>query len=442
MPPETTLTLTETVPIDSVFRDPANINVHNAYDLEEIAKSLKEFGQRTPIVVNKGGMIIKGNGTHEAAQTLLGWEKIWIARWECEDANAELRYAVADNATGRLSQFGADRLRTYLATETGTPGIPEEVRKQILAERHRRDLPGEAFDAEKAIEANPDATKVRKGDVWILGRHVLLCGESRDADQVRFVMREARATLVLTDPPYGVDLAAKNTLLNSKGADMQDTARCEIPIANDTLVGEDLRALVHTALKNAAEVSMPGAAVYVCAPQGENLSEFLLAFKESGFLFKWQLVWLKDNKSFGRSDYHFQHENILYGWKQDAAHYFKKRGASSVFQAPKPIRSREHGSMKPLELFEQIIENSSKPGDVVLDPFGGSGTTLRVCETTGRDCRMIEIEPHFCDLIIAKWEAETGSQAVLITNITPDAPEDADTAQSGQDSEETTCDAE
>lgn len=403
------------VSLDSIHQDPANVNTHTETDLGEIAKSLHTFGQRTPIVINGAGMILKGNGTYIAAKAL-GWETIAVLDYIASETD-QLLYAIADNATGRLSRFDPERLRGVVKDNPHIPGIIEVQRAEILAEViSRRELPGECFDAAAAVEANPDATRVQTGEIYRMGRHFLICGDATDPDTVASLIHAYKGpppTLVIADPPYGVDLDGRNDALNAQ-PEAKGSKSIRTHIDGDTLEGDALKSLITTALMNCASVSKSGASIYVTAPQGENLAVFMAAFQGSGFKFKWQLVWRKDVQCWGRADYAFQHENILFGWNQDAAHYFESKGKSSLFEIARPGRSTEHASMKPVDLFRKFMQHSSRPGETVLDPFAGSGTTALAAEGEGRRALLMEKEPGHCNTVIARWEALTGSQAELV----------------------------
>ena len=186
-------------------------------------------------------------------------------------------------------------------------------------------------------------------------------------------------------------------------------------IENDDLPPEQLEEFVRTALKNCAEFSGKGAAIYVACPAGTLLPAIISAMAGSGFDYRWHLVWLKDQIVLSRADYHFKHENILYGWKPDGAHYFiDDRKQSSVFEYPRPKKSEEHPTMKPIELVEHMIKNSSRVGDIVLEPFGGSGTTLLACERQGRICRITELSEKYGAVILERFFTATGITPELI----------------------------
>ncbi len=248
--------------------------------------------------------------------------------------------------------------------------------------------------------------RVQAGDLWRLGEHRLLCGDCTDAAAVTRLMRSQdnnsdveEADLLFLDPPYGVQYGT------SRG--------CRQPHAG--LIGDSLGEYGTYDLLRRALLAAPlkaGGVFYICSAGGPNETIFRLALRDAGLPLKQSLVWVKHHFVLGRQDYQWKHETLLYGWKPGAAHYFGGgRTQTTVWEIARPMQSRLHPTMKPLALVEKAVLNSSEPDDVVYDGFGGSGTTLLACEQTGRRCRMMEVEPHYCDVILARWEEATGQKA-------------------------------
>ena len=239
-------------------------------------------------------------------------------------------------------------------------------------------------------------------------RHRVVCGDCTDAAVVDAVMMGEKAAMVWTDPPYGVKYGDKLDRANPMGYRVRT-------IQNDDLDKGDLEDLIRGAFKNASEVCQPGATRDAACPPGTPLPTAIAAFEGSGFTFHWQLVWVKDQLVLGRGDYHFRHENILYGWKHDAAHYFvDDRTQDSVFEIPRPKVSVEHPTMKPVELVEQMVRNSSRRGAIVYDPFIGSGTTMVSCQRLGRKCRGVEIDPGYAAVCLDRWATMTNGEPHLL----------------------------
>jgi len=247
-----------------------------------------------------------------------------------------------------------------------------------------------------------DTRTVRTGDLWQLGDHKIVCGDSSDATVIAALMEAETATMMFADPPYGVHYVGKRVARRA--------------IANDDATAEELQHLLQNAFT--AAPLRPGAAFYVCCPSNDNEMAFRQALSSSGLSVRQQIVWVKNHFVLSRQDYHWKHEVMQYGWKNGASHYFvDDRTQHTVWHANKPQRSALHPTMKPIELVIRAISNSSLPGEIVFDGFGGSGTTLVACERLGRRCRMVEIDPHYVASIISRWETDTGKSATLVRQI-------------------------
>ena len=252
--------------------------------------------------------------------------------------------------------------------------------------------------------------RVQPGDLWQLGEHRLICGDCTDRTVIERVMDGEKATMVWTDPPYGVNYGDKLDASNPMGYRVRS-------IQNDNLPPDELEKFIRCAFHLCADHSVAGAVIYVACPAGTLLPRLISAFDGSGFVFHWGLVWVKDQLVLSRADYHFQHENILYGWKDDAGHKWTgDRKQSSVFFVDRPKRSDEHPTMKPVKLVEQMLTNNSSEGEIVLDPFLGSGTTLIACQNLGRKCRGVEIEPKYVAVTLQRWADATGRTPVRLEN--------------------------
>jgi len=248
--------------------------------------------------------------------------------------------------------------------------------------------------------------QVKGGDIWeipshsvIGGVHRIACGDSTDSELFARMMGEDKARMVWTDPPYGVKYA------HEKVDPLLSGHKNRKHINNDDLPSEELSVLIRTALKNCSEHSIEGSSVYMASPSGNMLPALLNSFDDSGYKWHWLLVWVKDSMVLSRGDYHMRHENILYGWKDKGTHYFTSdRTQTSVFEFPRPKRSDEHPTMKPIGLVAQHIRNSSKESEIVLDPFSGSGTTIAACERVRRIGRAIEYAPEYVAVTLQRMQ--------------------------------------
>ena len=264
------------------------------------------------------------------------------------------------------------------------------------------------FDASKEkIE-----TKCKKGDVWQLGEHRLMCGDSTSAEDFSKLMNGNQADMVFTDPPYGVSIGDKNATLNS----VQKAGRCCQNIENDTLGTKELYNVLVKAMSNIRENCKNDASYFVTSPQGGELGLMMMMMKDAGLPVRHMLVWCKNAPTFslGRLDYDYQHEPIFYTWTKSHHNYRGGKFRSTLWKYDKPRKCDLHPTMKPVELVANCLNDCTKQGDMVLDAFGGSGTTLIACEQLNRKCFMMELDPHYCDVIIARWEKLTGKEAVKL----------------------------
>lgn len=394
------------IPLDSVELHPRNPRVG---DVIAIAASLARFGQQKPIVVQAStGYVVAGNHLVRAAQSL-GWTEIAANVVEMDDATAT-GFMLVDNRTSDLGGYDDELLAAILAEAAaadnlaGTGYDADDVAGLIAAAglTETRDL-----DACPALPP-PSALYVRAGDHWALDAHRLVVGDATDPDAVRRLTDGEPVDLVWTDPPYGVGYVGKT--------------RSGLRIANDNLGAGGTRRLVAAALQLAP--LRPGGAFYLAAPAGPLHLAFLLALGDAGLTVRQTLVWVKDQFVLGHADYHARHEPILYGWRPGAAHHFvSDRTQDTVWEIPRPARSAEHPTMKPVALVERAIRNSSRPGETVYDPFAGSGTTLIAAELASRRCRAIEIDPRYAQVIIVRWEALAGRRAIRLAGAAGDQDE-------------------
>jgi site-specific DNA-methyltransferase (adenine-specific) len=384
----------ESLAIEALTPDPTNARQHDEKNLKAIEGSLTMFGQRKPIVITEAGVIVAGNGTVAAAKNL-GWEKIDAVRvpadWTADQVKA---FALADNRTAELGKWDTKVLNAQLL---------EFVESELDIEALGFELP-QVLELETGEEdelPEPPAVPVTKtGDLWKLGNHYLLCGDGTSVDSFEKLLGEERVDMVWTDPPYGVAYVGK-----TKDA---------LTIENDTLDASHLESFLRDAFTAIFAFTKPGACWYVTAPSGNLFQAFSIPLTELE-VWRHTLVWVKDTLVMGRADYHYRHESIFYGWTPGGPHQTPPdRKQDSVWEIDRPKANREHPTMKPIELITRSINNSSRMNDLVLDAFGGSGSTLIACEQTKRHARLIELDPKYCDVIVTRWENLTGLKAELV----------------------------
>ena len=350
-----------------------------------VAESIREFGFQQPIVVDRGGVIIAGHTRYKAAQKLGLTEVPVVVADNLTDEQVRA-YRLADNKTGELAEWDFSALEEELA------GIGEL--DMSLFGFEPKEITEDDYEEEP-----PEVPKARPGDVYQLGRHRLMCGDSTDVQSVQKLC-QGQVDLLLTDPPYGVDYTGK-----TKDA---------LKIQNDAKTDEALRDRLADAFSAADAVMKPGAVFYIWHADLKSLV-FRLACQMAGWEVRQVLIWAKNTMVMGRQDYQWKHEPCLYGWKEGAGHLWASdRKQTTILEFDRPTKNKEHPTMKPVKLFDYQIQNNTKGGDIVLDLFGGSGTTIIACEQDGRCARVMELDPRYVDVIIDRWEKLTGERAVKI----------------------------
>lgn len=249
----------------------------------------------------------------------------------------------------------------------------------------------------------PTEATTKRGDVWVLGGHRLMCGDSTMVDDLMKLMGADLADFTFTDPPYNVDYKGGNS----------GHSKLREKIANDSMSPEEFYQFLLMAYSNMRSFMKPGSSIYVSHADTERVA-FTDAFVKAGFHFSSVIIWAKNNATFGRQDYFWKHEPLLYGWHNGGAHaWYGPNNEETIWMIDRPSKSDEHPTMKPIELIERAMRNSSKTGDIVLDVFGGSGSTLIASEKNQRHARLMEMEPKYCDVIVNRWEKMTGQKAEL-----------------------------
>lgn len=400
---------TEVIKIDDLTPYERNARHHEPVDIDAIAKSIEAFGFNDPVGVwGPKNVIVEGHGRVMAAKQLGMIEVPCIRLDELTDEQRRA-YGLAHNKTAELSTWDAEllpleieELPTYDMTafgfsETPTGGsAPEPVAQE------------DDFDE----DADEIEARVQPGDLILLGGGILLCGDSSDPEAWRRLMNGDKADMVFTDPPYGVAIGDKNAVLNS----VQKAGRCTKNIKNDTLTEEQLYDLLKRVFINVRENCTPDACYFVTSPQGGSLGLMMMMMKDAGLPVRHVLMWHKNTATFslGRLDYDYQHEPIFYTWTEKHHNFRGGDQRTTVWDYDKPRKCDLHPTMKPVELVANAIKDGTKEGMIVLDAFGGSGTTLIACEQLNRHCRMMELDPHYCDVIIARYEKLTGKKAEII----------------------------
>jgi DNA modification methylase len=391
-------------PIDRLIPFARNSRTHTEEQVAQVAASIAEFGFVNPILVGPDGVIIAGHARLLAARKLKLTEAPVIVLAHLTEAQRRA-LVIADNRLAEGAGWDEAMLRVEiedLKTEEfdlDLLGFSQDELDAILADPEEAVAAGHT-DEDAAPEV-PETAVTVPGDIWLLGEHRLMCGDSTQIEAVEKVLAGGLADMVFCDPPYNVNY----------GATMKDKLRGkDRRIANDNL-GSDFEKFLYDACVNLLLVAK--GAVYICMSSSE-LHTLEKAFREAGGHWSTFVIWAKNTFTMGRSDYQRQYEPILYGWKEGTDHFWcGARDQGDVWFIKKPVKNDLHPTMKPVELVERALRNSSKTRDTVLDPFGGSGTTLIACERTGRQARLIEMEPKYCDVIVRRWQEFSGKVATL-----------------------------
>ena len=392
------------VEIEKVVPNPRNPNKHSEKQIALLSKIIAAQGWRAPITVGtRSGFIVRGHGRLLAARKL-GLAKVPVDYQAYETEAAEWADLIADNRLSELSETDELLLKDLLQ-ELGTSELDLELTAYTADEIDQmlgsaKEVQEDDFDADKAL-SEIDEAKTKLGDIYILGKHRLLCGDSTDAAAVEKLMDGQKADIAVTDPPYNVGYTG-----GTKDA---------LTIQNDKQEDSAFRQFLSAAFTNMDAAMKPGAVFYIWHADSEGYN-FRAACKDAGWQVRQCLIWNKNQLVMGRQDYHWKHEPCLYGWKEGAAHLWASdRKQTTILCFDRPQKNAEHPTMKPVALLAYQIANNTKGEDIALDLFGGSGTTLVACEQLGRKCYMMELDPKYCDVIIKRWEELTGNKAELLS---------------------------
>ena len=400
----------EHLPLADLIPYARNARRHTDAQVAQIAASIKEFGFIRPLLIDADAGIIAGHGRLLAARKL-ALETVPCLRATHLAGAQKQAFIIADNKITENAGWDPEALALEVADldaadfDIALTGFSDEEISKLIGEP----LAGNT-DPDATPEPLPDPVS-EKGDIWILGPHRVMCGDATSDDDAGRLMAREKAAMIFADPPYGVSYAAKNEFLNAIGRGN----RIQTPIEKDHESPEEMADFWEAAFTTTYASMADGASYYVTGPQvGDLLLLLLQSLRASGLDLRHMLIWAKNNHVLGRADYNYKHEPIIYGWKGGAGHkFYGSPSETSLWEINRPHKSDLHPTMKPVELVERALNNSSKVGDSILDPFGGSGTTLIACERLSRVCRMMEIDPRYCDVIVRRWQEFTGKQAHL-----------------------------
>ena len=388
-------------PIDRLVPYDRNARTHSQEQIAQIAASIQEFGFTNPILVASDDGIIAGHGRLAAAKDL-GLNEVPVVVLDHLTPTQRRAYVLADNKLALNAGWDEELLQQEIAAlnlvdfDLSLLGWSEEELVELLPEVE--ELPPEDADAD-AVPEPPAEPVTKPGDVWLLGKHRVMCGDSTSIEAVEQLMAGEQADLLLTDPPYNVAY---------EGGTSE-----KLTIQNDDMSDEDFRQFLWDVYSAADAVMKPGAVFYIWHADLEGYN-FRGAARDVGWPVRQCLIWKKSSLVLGRQDYQWKHEPCLYGWKDGAGHFWgSDRSQTTVLEFDKPSRNGEHPTMKPVELFQYQLENSTKRGWVVLDLFGGSGTTAIAAHKAGRVARLMELDPRYCDVIVRRWQQFTGKTATL-----------------------------
>ncbi len=368
-----------------------NTKKHDKTQINNVAESIKQYGFVQPIVIDKNNVVVIGHCRLLAAKQLKMKEVPCVCVEDLTDEQVKA-LRIVDNKSNE-SPWDFDILPDELAELDLSDfdfdfGIEDDEEETEIVE-------------DEAPEVDEDAETIAKlGDIWQLGRHRLMCGDSTSIDDVEKLMGGQLADMLLTDPPYNVSYEGKT--------------KDHLTIQNDSMDNDSFRQFLRDAFTSADAVMKPGAVFYIWHADSEGYN-FRGACFDIGWKVRQCLIWNKNSMVMGRQDYQWKHEPCLYGWKDGASHLWTSdRKQTTVIDCQKPNASKIHPTMKPVGLFDYQIKNNTKGGDIVLDLFNGSGTTIMACEQNGRVARCMELDPRYVDACVKRWENFTGEKAVLI----------------------------
>ncbi len=389
-----TTTDMQLLPIEKLVPYVNNARTHSPEQLTKLRSSLREFGFINPVIIDRDFNVIAGHGRIMAAKE----EKIAEVPCVFVDYLTEAQkkaYILADNRMALDAGWDEELLRIEIESLQGADfdvsltGFGEDEIADLFSVDGGKDVKDDAFDLSAALEK---AAFVERGDIWTVGRHRLMCGDATSAEDVAALMDGKKANLIVTDPPYGVSFESWHGLT----------------IQNDSIKGEEFYSFLLEAFRNMADNLEKGGAAYIFHADTESVN-FRRAFTDAGFHLSGCCIWVKNSLVPGYSDYQWQHEPVLYGFLQNGKHrWYSDRSQTTVWNFNKPKTNKNHPTSKPLDLLAYPIGNSSQENAIVLDTFGGSGSTMMACEQTGRICHMMELDEKYASVILRRYADDTG----------------------------------
>ena len=390
----TTTTEMQLVDINKLIPYVNNARTHSPEQITKLRSSLREFGFVNPIIVDKDLNVIAGHGRLMAAKAEGITEVPCVFAEHLTEAQKK-GYILADNRMAMDAGWDDELLKVEMEAlqdmgfDLSMTGFDTDELDELFKNEDDSEVKDDDFDLTAALEK---ASFVERGDIWTVGKHRLMCGDATSADDVNALMGDTKANLILTDPPYGVSFKSASGLT----------------IQNDSIKDEEFYTFLLNAFKCMAEHLESGGAAYVFHADTEGLN-FRRAFVDAGFHLAGCCIWVKDSLVLGRSDYQWQHEPVLYGFLQNGKHkWFSDRKQTTIWNFDKPKRNANHPTSKPLDLLSYPIGNSTQENAVVIDTFGGSGSTMMACEQMNRVCFMMELDPKYASVILRRYVEDTG----------------------------------
>ena len=370
-----------------------NARTHSPEQIMKLRSSIREFGFLNPVIIDQSYNLVAGHGRIMAAKEE-GIDAVPCVFVDNLTEAQKKAYIIADNRMAMDAGWDEELLRIEIealqaeAFDISLTGFEEQELTDLFASEDESDVEDDDFDLNDALEK---ASFVKRGDVWQVGRHRLMCGDATSEEDVATLMDGKLANLIVTDPPYGVSFTSSDGL----------------SIQNDSIKGEEFYNFLLKAFQNMAAHLEKGGAAYVFHADTEGLN-FRRAFMDAGFHLAGCCIWVKNSLVLGRSDYQWQHEPVLYGFMKNGKHpWYSDRSQTTIWNFNKPKRNKNHPTSKPLDLLAYPIGNSSQANGIVIDTFGGSGSTLMACEQTNRICHMMELDEKYASVILRRYVEDT-----------------------------------